>query len=381
MAACAVPMARERLLLVDAVGRFVVEEVLAPNEHPLFDCSAVDGYAMGAPDREGFHVIGIVAAGERPSVFLQQGQCVRIFTGAPVPQGADRVVMQEHCTLDGGLVQVQRAVPPGANIRQRGEQVRSGDVIIGPGSKVDPPTIGLLASVGVEQVHVACRPRIAIVRTGGEFMPPGGRSEARIFSSNDLMLDAAIQREFPGVRPTHLSAVDQEERLSEALTSAMTHSDVVICTGGVSVGDHDLVRPVLEKLGADIVFHRVAQKPGKPMLFAKHGEKAIFGLPGNPRAVMVLFWEYVLPFLRMVQGSVDPWPATTCMPLQEAVEFNGERAEFRAAVVRDGTVVLLRDEGSHMLRSLIAAEAIACLPMGNGRLKGGESIEIHYLPK
>ncbi|MEZ4761124.1 MAG: molybdopterin-binding protein, partial [Flavobacteriales bacterium] len=164
----------------------------------------------------------------------------------------------------------------------------------------------------------------------------------------------------------------------EALEGA--DADLIITTGGVSVGDHDLVRSVLEDLGAEIVVHGVAQKPGKPMLFAMLDGVPVFGLPGNSRAVMVLFWEYVLPFLRKLMGAADPFLRSEHLPLAEGLTVKGNRTEFRAACVREGRVELLRDEGSHMLRSLVEAEALAVIPSDQRDLRPGDRVEVHYLP-
>jgi molybdopterin molybdotransferase len=245
---------------------------------------------------------------------------------------------------------------------------------------IDPPSIGLLASVGVDQVDVARHPHVAVLITGDEFIrkdDPG--APGRIFNSNDVMLAAALQRE--GVEASVAHAADQRVEIGLALTRTLESADVVITTGGASVGDHDLMALALADLGAKVHFHGVAQKPGKPMLFASATGRPVFALPGNPRAVMVLFWEYVLPFLRAMQGSNDPWLRADHLPINHAVTAKGERAEFRAAGVMNGRVTLLKDEGSHMLRSLSEANALAYLPAGRLTWKAGDAMEVHYLPR
>jgi molybdopterin molybdotransferase len=157
--------------------------------------------------------------------------------------------------------------------------------------------------------------------------------------------------------------------------------DLVITTGGASVGEHDLMQVVLERAGAVVHFHGVTQKPGKPMLFATLSGKPVFGLPGNPRAVMILFWEFVLPFLRAIQGAEDPWLKSDRMPIAHAVRLKGERSEFRAAQVKGGQVTLLADEGSHMLRSLVEADALAYIPADVRQIATGDTVEVHYLPR
>jgi molybdopterin molybdotransferase len=194
------------------------------------------------------------------------------------------------------------------------------------------------------------------------------------------MLKAALRRENVFVDGV-FTAGDRESELIEAFQEANNTSEVIICTGGVSVGDHDLVARVLKQLGATIHFHGVAQKPGKPMLFATWERTAIFGLPGNPRAVMVLFWEYVLPFLRAMQGARDPWLKNDRLPLAHALSVKGERSEFRAAKVEGGKVMLLADEGSHMLRTLVDADALAYIPSHQRVINAGDDVEIHYLPR
>lgn len=213
---------------------------------------------------------------------------------------------------------------------------------------------------------------------GGEFVdgsiiPPG-----RIFSSNDAMLVSAMLEE--GIHAEPDTAKDDPHELSEALRKAPDF-DVFITTGGVSVGDHDLVRTCLEQLGATIHFHGVAQKPGKPMLFATLGDVMVFALPGNPRAVLVLFYEYVLPFLRAMQGAGDPFMPEQELPIAAPLQVKGERAEFRAALVRNGRVELLADEGSHMLRTLVEANALAYLPTGRRSWAAGDPVTVHYLPQ
>jgi molybdopterin molybdotransferase len=233
-------------------------------------------------------------------------------------------------------------------------------------------------SVGISRIPVHSAPRIAVVVTGGEFTSTEHPRPGRIFSSNDAMLVAALAG--LGLECTMLHAPDEDEALHRVFRSAITDHDVVITTGGVSVGDHDRVRATLEDLGTRIVFHGVSQKPGKPMLFGRSEEKAVFGLPGNPRAVMVLFWEYVLPYLRALQGSSTPFLAKEDLPITAPVHVNGGRAEFRAAEVRRGEVTLLRDEGSHMLASLVRANALVYFPQGTQEVRSGERVEVHYLP-
>jgi molybdopterin molybdotransferase len=368
-----------RVPLADAVDRFTVEEILAPYDHPLFECSAMDGYAFAFSEGvNAWKVVGEVAAGDAFPRSLKAGECVRIFTGAMLPEGADTVVMQELVQRNGDTITHGDAkLKQGGNVRYKGEQLRAGDVALPKGTWLGPAAIGLLASVGVQEVEVVRKPRVAVLVSGDEFAEGGVPRPGKIFGSNGVMLQAALRGQ--GIDADISQVGDDREALIGAWKSAVEGHDLVLSTGGVSVGDHDLVLPALEALGAQIIFHGVKQKPGKPMLLARLGNTPVFGLPGNPRAVMVLFMEYVLPFLRAMQGSSSPWLRSATLPMAHAVSVKGDRAEFRAARVKDGTVELLRDEGSHMLRSLTGADALAFIPAEMRTLRAGDRIEVHYI--
>jgi molybdopterin molybdotransferase len=365
----------------EAEGCILAQDLVAMHPHPLFDMSAVDGYAVSGNGSE-WRVVGSIAAGGVHDGALVPGECARIFTGAQLPLGTLAVVMQERCSRDGDRIKLTSgSLNDGANIRRRGEQFDTGDLLLRQGDRMNAPAIGLVASAGVEEVEVAFKPWVSIVRTGGEFIQDGLDRTGRIFSSNDAMLMAALLAEGCEVdQEGAYIAEDDDAELTSVLEEA-SEADVIITTGGVSVGDHDRVAAVLTTLGATIHFHGVAQKPGKPMLFATYKDKPVFGLPGNPRAVMVLFWEYVLPFLRASQGARDPWLRSDKVPLAQALVVKGDRAEFRAARMSGGRVELLTDEGSHMLRSLVHADALVYIPADRREWEEGATIEVHHLPR
>ncbi|HEY0977003.1 MAG TPA: gephyrin-like molybdotransferase Glp [Flavobacteriales bacterium] len=368
--------------LLDADGRYLTGDVIAPYDDPLFDRSAVDGYAFRFADiDQALRINGAIAAGEVYRGGSLEGCCVRIFTGAPVPPEADTVVMQEFCGLQDERVTINDPkLQRGGNIRRQGEQVRAGDVLLKKGTRITPAAVGLLASVGVREVEVGRSPAVAIVRTGNEFVEHGAIRPGLIFSSNDDLLVSGLRQ--AGLLDTSLhKANDSVGDITEAVENALQEAEVVITTGGVSVGDHDLVPEVLKRLGARILFHGVAQKPGKPMLLAEVQGRYVFGLPGNPRAVFVLFHTYVLPFLRMLQGATDPWPRKDTLPIEQPLRVKGDRAEFRAARVHEGRIELLADEGSHMLRTLVVADALAYIPPTVRELRAGDPVELLYLPR
>ncbi len=375
--------ASREVQLTESSGLFLSRPVHAGHHHPLFDMTAVDGYAFAfAPERTAWTVVAELAAGEVYHGELGPGECARIFTGAMLPAGADTVVMQEFVQRDGDrIAHTDGRLRPGGNVRLKGEQVKVGDLLLEAGSLLGSSEIGLLASAGVSDVHVHLRPTLSIVRTGGEFTEGGAPEPGRIFSSNEVMLAAALRSEGIASNDRIFTPKDERDELLRDLSIAMESSDLVISTGGVSVGDHDLVRTCLEELGAEVVFHGVKQKPGKPMLFARKGHTRIFALPGNPRAVLVGWHLYVRPFIRAMQGAQQPWMRTERLPLSHDVSWKGVRTDLRAGVVRNGEVQLLADEGSHMLAGMVNAEVLVELPLGSNALRKGEAVRVHYLPR
>ena len=368
--------------LAEASGHHLAQHVVAPHDHPLFDMSAVDGYAFAFEEgRSTWRQVASLAAGDVHGAVLGAGECARIFTGAMIPTGADTVVMQEFVERDGDhITHHDTKLRSGGNVRRKGEQLRVGDVLLKPGTVLGPAEIGLLASAGVGSVAVHRKPLVNVVRTGGEFATGAETVPGRIFSSNDVMLVSALMQEGMRTAAPVFTPKDEAGELRRSLAQAAQGCDVLITTGGVSVGDHDLVKSVLLELGAEVLFHGVHQKPGKPMLFARLGNTFVFGLPGNPRAVLVAWYLFVRPFLLAVQGATGPVLRSESLPLSAGITLKGARAEFRAASVRAGVVHLLADEGSHMLSSLIAANAIVYFPATVRRAEAGELTEVYYLP-
>ncbi|HMN06626.1 MAG TPA: molybdopterin molybdotransferase MoeA [Flavobacteriales bacterium] len=371
-------MDAEKLPLEQVAGRYLAKTVLAPFDHPLFHCSAMDGYAFAfAEDVEQWKVVGEVPAGGAFPRALEQGECVRIFTGGMMPDGADTVVMQELVQREGDSITYDDPkLVKGSNVRRKGEQVRARSTVLKAGTLLDAPAIGLLATVGVKEVEVRVKPRVAILVSGDEFAEGDTPQPGKIFGSNGVMVQAALAS--AGITADLRHVADDPKALVQAWQAVHDGHDVIISTGGVSVGDYDLIPATLQELGTSIHLHGVLQKPGKPMLFGSWDGRSVFGLPGNPRAVMILFLEYVLPHLRGLQGATDPWMPKDHLPLAHAVELKGKRAEFRAARVRKGRVELLTDEGSHMLRSLVEADAIAYFPAEQREFAEGHEVEVHF---
>jgi len=359
----------------DAAGRVLAEDVRSTIDLPPFPSSAMDGYAVRSVDLPGsLRVVGESAAGSPFEGTLGPGEAVAISTGAVVPEGADAVAPVEIVVNKDNGVEIERGLDAGASIRPRGGDVRAGDVVAPAGRRLGPTALAGIAAAGVGSVSCAHRPRVAILATGSELVVPGEPLEpGQIYESNTLMLAAALA--VAGAEIVSGPAVrDDEASLRDALGRGL-ECDVLVTSGGVSVGEHDLVREVERELGVEESFWRVAIKPGKPLAFGTRGATLVFGLPGNPVSALVGAELFVKPALRALQGVAEPLPRFEPGRLGSDLRRNSERDEFVRARTRtdDDAVVLdpLRGQESHMIASASAAEAIVHIPRGNGELNAG----------
>jgi molybdopterin molybdotransferase len=371
------PLAGEDVPVAHAAGRVVAEPALAVTDLPPFDSSAMDGYAVRSADTPGLlTVVGHSAAGKPESRRLEAGEAIVISTGAVVPDGADAVVPVERTS---GEVEVE-VVSPGENVRPRGGDARTGDVIVESGDVLRPAQLGALAAAGIATVRCARRPRVSVLATGSELRAPGETlAPGEIYESNTVLL--AAQLASAGAEVTVIPAVSDDERATRAALERGLGSDVLVTSGGVSVGPHDLVRGALAELGAEEIFWRVAVKPGKPIAFAVRGGTLIFGLPGNPVSSLVGFELFVRPALLALQGAREPGPAYLPGRLGAEVRRTENRDELVRARTRieDGAVVLepLTGQESHMIVRSAAASALVLVPRGTGGL--AEGAQVSYL--
>lgn len=364
----------EDVAIAAAAGRVLGEDARAVVDLPPFASSAMDGYAVRASDTPGsLTVVGHSAAGRPEQRAVGAGEAVVISTGAVVPEGADAVVPVEHTTGD---VDVEGVVP-GENVRRRGGDVHAGDVVVAAGSRLGPPQVSALAAAGVASVRCARRPRVAVLATGSELRAPGEHlGPGEIYESNSILISAQLAQ--AGVDAKVFPVVADDAAATLAVLEQALELDVLITSGGVSVGPHDLVRATLRELGATEVFWRVAVKPGKPIAFAVRGETLAFGLPGNPVSSLVAFELFVRPALQALQGMRDPHPNYLSGKLAHAVARNMQRDEFVRAR-RDGDqLVPLSGQDSHMIVHAAAASALVLVPSGEGLLEPGT--QVRYLP-
>jgi molybdopterin molybdotransferase len=369
-----------RVALPDALGSRLSKDISAPLSMPLFDQSAVDGYVlMNGPfgGEELFEVTGEIKAGDPAPRPAKRPVAYRIFTGAPVPKKAWCVVMQERVTLQEGAVHVPSEWQShGANIRSKGSHFRKKDLLLKKGELLTPAAIGLLASVGISSVEVFSRPRIGVVVTGNELTSPHKPLRpGKIFDSNSYFLAAALEASsFESVLIR--SAVDSRKALDEVLRKAIGKCDVIILTGGISVGKYDLVYEALRSAGVRELFYKVAQKPGKPLFAGKKGRKLFFALPGNPAAVAVCFHRYVLPTLQVMSGQPSAFEGAFRLPLNSDYELKGDRDLFLRAFCVDNAVQLLSGQDSDNLFTFAQANALVYLSREQHFYRKGDMVEV-----
>ena len=375
------PLAAERVALADARGRVLAEDVTSAIDVPPFDSSAMDGFALVAGPARRLEVAGESRAGHPHERELAEGTAVRISTGAAVPRGATAVIPVERTSETDGQVEVEETAA-GANVRSAGEDLRAGDVVLARGTPLGPAELGVAASVGRAELQCARRPRAALLVTGDELVQPGEPlGPGQIYSSNGFALAGQIAAS--GAELVRRETVpDSAEGTRAALAEALSCADVVIASGGVSVGPHDHVKGALRELGAEERFWGVALRPGKPTWFGTRGDVLVFGLPGNPVSAMVTFQLFVRPALAALQGT-DPAGRRASATLDEAVGRNPRREQavrVRLTHADDGLHALTTGaQGSHMLTSMLGADGLALVAAGKGQVAAGERIEVLLL--
>lgn len=376
----------ESVALTDAIGRVTGAAINAAHDVPPADNSAMDGYAVhqadlhGVNSQTGLTLIGESFAGHPFNGELQPGQCVRIMTGANVPQGACAVIMQEQVQRDGNTIHLQALLRSGENIRRCGEDIRSGETLLPAGHRLRAADIGLLASQGVATVSVQRCLRVALISTGDELVPTGQPlGPGQIYDSNRAMLHAALgEAGFAVIDMGHVA--DNAEALRQRFIQADASADVVITSGGVSVGEADLVRQVIGEIG-DIRIWKIAIKPGKPFAFGTLPHSVFFGLPGNPVSALVTLMQLAMPALITMQGGTWQAPLTLRAKLLAAVKKKPGRADYQRGIVRQGEdgellVTPLGNQGSGVLTSMSRANCFIVLARDQGSVAQDEYVTI-----
>lgn len=382
----------ETVFLALASGTASAEDVLAPISLPLFTNSAMDGFAldstqtMSATEERpvSLRIACDIKAGDKPRQ-ISLGETARIMTGAPLPEGSDAVLEKEKSILRDGFLVLKAPVSAGRNVRRPGEEIKEGELAFSKNGILNPGAIGFLSGMGIERIRVFRKPRVSVITTGSELMRPGSRLKpGKIYDSNATMLLSALQD--LRIQPILIRQVKDESKLIHKILSfALKNSDLVILTGGVSVGEYDPVKAVLGEAGAETLFWKVSQKPGKPIYCGKKNKTLIFGLPGNPAAVFTCFYEYIYPAIRMMSGHSRPYLAEESARLLSKVEPDKSKTLFLkghvvSATEKEKTVLPLRNQKSHMLSSLRQANALVVVSQSSKELEEGDAVSVHLLP-
>ena len=366
------PLETEELRLFEAGNRILAENVLARVSLPRFDNSSMDGYAVRAADAVAgavLRVVGEQPAGPDQGLTVNAGTAVRVYTGAPMPVGANSVIMQEDCDRQGDQVTIREAASPGEFIRLRGGDLSEGQKIAEVGARLNGPMLATLASQGIGRIRVFRRPKVAILATGSELKSPGEPLGAgEIYETNRVMLHELVQD--AGGIPRLFDPVPDEENEHLSAFQDAASDDVIVIAGGVSVGERDLVKSTLKKLGCDIELWRVAVRPGKPFLFGRLNGKWVFGLPGNPVSAFVTFLLFVRPALLAIQGWRGESITKTQAILSKSVTKKGERPHYLRGHLEAGRFTPFGNQESHALFGLSRANALL-------RIGAGEQIPEH----
>ncbi len=367
----------------EARGQVLAQRVFSPIDYPPFDQSAMDGYAVLHSDIHRANTIEII--GEAPAGIpfrgkISEGQCVRIFTGAKIPPGADTVIIQERVSSEKEKI-VSDGLPlaKGANIRRKGSQIKKGDVALHEGIVINTGAVGFLAGLGISSISVFPRPKVSILVTGNELQKPGKElADGQIYESNSFALKAALESmEIVAHRVSNIG--DDEEVTKKELALAMQNSDVVLVSGGISVGKYDFVGKSLEELEVENIFYKIAQKPGKPMFFGKKDNCLVFALPGNPASALSCFYEYVMPALKIVQGFTGEFPKRISLPLACNYDKKAGLSLFLKGKIIEGKVQVLEGQESSNIGAFALANCLIYLPADKESVEKGEMVEVHLI--
>lgn len=373
-----ISLKKKAMPLLDAMGMYIAEPALAGVAVPPFDNSAMDGYAFSWDDfnpQKPMKITGEIPAGETGAFILEKGCAIRIFTGAMVPQGADTVVMQEKTRTEQGMVWIEdEKLQQGSNVRKAGSQSARGDVLLQSGQKLTPGAMGLLASAGVSDVCVWNMPNVSVVVTGNEIVAPGKELlPGQVYECNSYSLLSALSQ--LRIKAQLFYASDTASDLSHRLETALETSDLVLVTGGVSVGDYDLVVPTLAELEVECVFHKLKQKPAKPLYFGTKGEKRIFGLPGNPASVITCWYAWIRPYLLNAAEVSDSKIFQTAI-LEKDYHQKPGLTHFVKAFVESGRVQVLAGQESYRMDAFADANCFIKTGADTEELKAGEMVQI-----
>ncbi len=373
----------QAISLYDSTGFTLAEDIFSNIDVPSFNQSAMDGYGLKFEDlkeTKSLSIIGKIPAGVFPDFKVAPNSAVRIFTGSQIPEGCDTVVVQEKVTVNSNQLFVNdEQLKKGMNIRLKGSQTKKGNLALKAGTKITPGASGFLAGLGFNEVKVFKTPKVCIINTGKELIKPGQSNEpSKVYESNSYSLNAALS-EF-NIKPQTIICIDDDEgTITESIKNNLSECDILIISGGVSVGDYDFVAKALDNCGVKCIFHKVKQKPGKPLYFGKINNTLIFGLPGNPAATLTCFYEYIMPAIKKMMGYNADSETKVCLPLTTSfVKKAGLTFFIKGKVVSNGVTPLNAQE-SYQMSSFAFADCIIQLDEDRTEYSEGDLVEVHLL--
>lgn len=368
----------EEILIYDALGRVTSEDIHSPFNVPQFDQAAMDGYGVTYEDTKNVNRLKIfdtIPAGMNFTKEIPKGNAIRIFTGAKVPKGIDTIIIQEDvdASVHGYISFETQKVIKGTNIRKQGSQLNENACAIEKGTKITPTTIGLLASMGIKKVKVELNPRVSIIITGDELMQDTDAfQEAKIFESNGIMLKSLL-KEIRIEDVSLLHCKDDEGEIINMINEELSKADIILITGGISVGKYDFTYSALKKLAIEELFYKIRQKPGKPLFFGKKNQTLVFGMPGNPAAVVTCFYSYIL---LAIYGIFEINKNKIRLPLHEKYVKKNNLANFLKASIINNGISIHGGQESNVLLSFVNASGLAYIPEEVGSLESGDLVEI-----
>ncbi|MBQ4821051.1 gephyrin-like molybdotransferase Glp [Aquimarina sp. MMG016] len=366
--------------LQNAYELTLASDVVSSIHMPPFRQSAMDGYALLTHKDLNYKVIGEVKAGDSDDYRLKPGQAIRIFTGARVPDFADTIIIQENVTRINNNITIETTVQKGQNIRLAGEQIKKGDIALKKGTKLTPAAIGFLAGLGIDRVDVYSTPKVGIIVTGNELVQPGKKlTEGKIYESNSIQLEAVLNQQ--GVKEiTKYVVEDEYQNTLNTIANALQNNDLVLISGGISVGDYDFVKEALSELKTEELFYKIKQKPGKPLFYGKNDQTLVFALPGNPASSLTCFYIYVLPIIQKMMGIANSGLIRTQKKCSSNFNKKGNRAQFLKAKIDGEQVEILEGQSSAMLHTFAIANALVYLSEDQNEISKGNTVETILLP-
>ena len=368
----------------NALGFTIAEDIFSPLDLPPFNQSNVDGYAVHVSSKENnsWKVISEIKAGDHATLLLKEDEAVRIFTGAMVPENVTCVIMQEKITrTENQIIYEESELKYGEHIRKKGSQIKAGELAIKKHTIINPSVIGFISTLGVKEIQVYRKPNIKLIITGNELQQPGiTLTPGKVYESNSSSLTAALATMGLQIE-TILFVKDEKKILTEVVNNALKNTDLLLISGGISVGDYDYVNEVLKENHTTTLFYKIAQKPGKPLFFGKNKQTFIFGLPGNPASALTCFYEYVYPCVRKLQGRNDLFLSTLFLPAEQDITKKKGLANFLKAYASSSGVLSLEGQESFKMRSFTDANAFIYLPLEKENSITGDMVEVHLLPE